>query len=276
MYNDGENMKEDVEEYRDIELDIKGVKYGHTKGVVFFDKTDGFWLIHSIPNFPPKTAYKYPNSGTLYGQSILCISMNYDQLSKIGTQLYFNHPQIYSSNLPTSFVTGSPDLTKVIGGSYHKGMPYNSTLTLRTKGGQNFISFAKTAGFNQDLYQWLVAPSLQASLYVQTWRSDINICYPSSTKYTVYDIVSTKVGNTVLFFSRSDHSKIAISTEESKPYVCIGDINRKYTQFVRGGGTVCIESHQIWKQYFSTIYGWYFCYLQKFYPFFDKNTSKIP
>lgn len=41
--------------------------YGHSKGVLAFqDETQtGFWLIHSVPHFPPtiEQGYGYPNSG---------------------------------------------------------------------------------------------------------------------------------------------------------------------------------------------------------------------
>jgi len=43
--------------------------YGHSKGVLAFeDKTQtGFWLVHSVPRFPPliEQGYGYPDSGNI-------------------------------------------------------------------------------------------------------------------------------------------------------------------------------------------------------------------
>jgi deoxyribonuclease-2 len=44
--------------------------YGHSKGVLaFHDQTQtGFWLVHSVPQFPSiiEEGYKYPDSGNYY------------------------------------------------------------------------------------------------------------------------------------------------------------------------------------------------------------------
>lgn len=75
---------------------------GHTKGVVVANDVNGFWLIHSVPKYPPSTedAYDYPKSGTIYGQSFLCLSLTGDQMAKVGKQLLFNEPHFYSSYIP--------------------------------------------------------------------------------------------------------------------------------------------------------------------------------
>lgn len=75
---------------------------GHTKGVLVANDISGFWLIHSVPKFPPELdkSYDFPHSGAVYGQSFLCISFTGDQLGKVGKQLKYNEPHFYSSQVP--------------------------------------------------------------------------------------------------------------------------------------------------------------------------------
>lgn len=80
---------------------------GHTKGVLVANDISGFWMIHSVPKFPPPIEdelYDYPESGKIYGQSFLCISMTGDQIGKVGIQLQFNEPHFYSSFVPKSLI----------------------------------------------------------------------------------------------------------------------------------------------------------------------------
>ena len=78
---------------------------GHTKGVIAFDEKSGFWLVHSVPKYPPaledNDTYDYPHTGQMYGQSFLCISLQTkSSAEQIGTQMLYNHPYIYSINVP--------------------------------------------------------------------------------------------------------------------------------------------------------------------------------
>ncbi|CAJ0578526.1 unnamed protein product, partial [Mesorhabditis spiculigera] len=173
------------------------VQKGHTKGVVFSDQTSGIWLVHSVPAFPPPDHYKYPNSGTIYGQTMLCISFDYSELAKIGTQLYYNHPDIYHSNLPTAMIATNPDLALVIGGKYMKEINH----------------------------------------------------LDCQAQYAVKDAMSIHVGLTGEFSYTKDHTKMARSSQPTKPYVCIGDINRMTSQFSRGGGTLCLLDQNLWQAF---------------------------
>ncbi|XP_035882238.1 deoxyribonuclease-2-beta isoform X2 [Phyllostomus discolor] len=74
MYNDG--VPKSVNYSR---------KYGHTKGLLLWNKVQGFWLIHSIPQFPPipEEGYGYPPSGRRNGQIGICITFKYNQYEAI-------------------------------------------------------------------------------------------------------------------------------------------------------------------------------------------------
>jgi deoxyribonuclease II len=80
---------------------------GHTKGVVVANDISGFWLVHSVPKYPPapEEGYNYPHSGLPYGQSFLCMSFTGDQMGKIGNQLIYNEPHFYSSHVPDYLTT---------------------------------------------------------------------------------------------------------------------------------------------------------------------------
>lgn len=224
-------------------------EFGHTKGTLFFDKTSGVYLIHSIPKFPEISSYSYPESGHTYGQSALCITINYNQVNTIGKQLFYNHPQIYNTNLPTTMASENEYLAKVIAGKYQTGSDTSSITTIRSFNGVAFTSFAKTGEFNEDIYDKLVAPNLRAGLSVETWRRGDLIPLDCSTSYKVSDVQTLSVLSSPIFKYTKDHSKVAISDDISNPYVCIGDINRMTSQYVRGGGTTCIKNQYIWNQY---------------------------
>uniref|UniRef100_A0A0K0ES86 Deoxyribonuclease II n=1 Tax=Strongyloides stercoralis TaxID=6248 RepID=A0A0K0ES86_STRER len=226
-----------------------GKKYAHAKGAIITDKTSGAYLIHSIPRFPEPSNYTFPTSGRIYGQSAICITFKYTQLDEIGKQLFFNRPQIYNSNLPTAMAVKNPFIAQVIAGQHQKGPITTSVITLKSFNNVNFISFAKTSKYGEDLYSKLVAPQLKTGLIVETWRRGSQVPLDCKAFYQVSDVLEFSVADGPQFKFSNDHSKIAFSDNSKVPYVCIGDINRMTTQFSRGGGTVCIKNINIWNQY---------------------------
>lgn len=51
--------------------------------------------------------------------------------------------------------------------------------------------------------------------------------------------------NDIIWETKHDHSKWAISTEENSSMVCFSDLNRTVQQQVRGGGAVCFENKMV-------------------------------
>lgn len=144
---------------------------GHTKGVVLADESGGIWLVHSVPLFPPlpTDSYSYPSSGTLFGQSFLCLSLDLKTINQVGTQLQYNEPQIYSFNFPDAFISKLPELYHAAMGKTITTNPWFNVLSFLTTGKNSFSSFAKSKHFNKDLYEDWLAPALESNLLVQTW-----------------------------------------------------------------------------------------------------------
>lgn len=59
-------------------------KKGHTKGVVLGNENGGIWVVHSVPHLPNISERYYPLTGIVYGQSVLCVSLNVTNLNKVG------------------------------------------------------------------------------------------------------------------------------------------------------------------------------------------------
>ncbi|KAK1117348.1 hypothetical protein K0M31_016719 [Melipona bicolor] len=248
--------------------------FGHTKGIVMANSEQGFWLIHSVPNFPPVPKsgiqtrplnkenitidgkYSYPESGTFYGQSFLCVSLGSDQFDIVGKQLLYNEIAVYAKNIPDIFGKQYPVLKNAINQKHVKTPPYNHKTVIRSLEMTEFTSFAKAGKWGKELYGDFVAPQLQSDLFVQSWLNSRGKLPSICTRRKIYNVKSLKfdVAN-VDYTSSHDHSKWAITdTKKSvNHWVCIGDINRANTQYSRGGGTVCFKEDRLWNDYHNII-----------------------
>uniref|UniRef100_UPI00398F87DA deoxyribonuclease-2-alpha-like isoform X1 n=2 Tax=Pristiophorus japonicus TaxID=55135 RepID=UPI00398F87DA len=229
---------------------------GHTKGVVLLDKTQGFWLVHSTPHFPPKTNqhYLWPHNGLRNGQSFLCVTYPYVQFKEIGTQLLLNNPHVYDQSVPPSF-EDLVNLTKVATGSHPRGPPWKREVILTSVAGKQFTSFAKYSKFGDDLYCGWVAGYVQSNLLVQSWPNSPHTLPSNCTmKYAVYNVKRIVFSADVGFVSEVDHSKWCVTTPGAGvKWTCIGDINRDLAQELRGGGTVCTNDPTVWESFSGLV-----------------------
>ncbi|KOX79099.1 Plancitoxin-1 [Melipona quadrifasciata] len=248
--------------------------FGHTKGIVMANSEQGFWLIHSVPNFPPVPKsgiqtrplnkenitidgkYSYPESGTFYGQSFLCVSLGSDQFDIVGKQLLYNEIAVYAKNIPDIFGKQYPVLKNATNQKHVKTPPYNHKTVIRSLEMTEFTSFAKAGKWGKELYGDFVAPQLQSDLFVQSWLNSRGKLPSICTRRKIYNVKSLKfdVAN-VDYTSSHDHSKWAITDtkKSANHWVCIGDINRADTQYSRGGGTVCFKEDRLWNDYHNII-----------------------
>ncbi|XP_063702793.1 plancitoxin-1-like [Culicoides brevitarsis] len=222
---------------------------GHSKGVIVSDGTQGFWIVHSIPRFPPELevgAYGYPSTGAKYGQNYLCVTMKAAEIDKAISQLEMNQVQIYSSQLPASLKKKFPNAVRLLEGF--------NVLTLKSAAGVTFTSFAKSSNFKRDLYQDLLAPAI-GDISVESWKFGNNFLTSNcSTSQKVLTIASLDLEDVNYKFSTSrDHSKWAVSASNKANWICVGDINRFESQFKRGGGCLCQSSQAISEAYRKII-----------------------
>ncbi|KYQ93158.1 deoxyribonuclease II [Tieghemostelium lacteum] len=288
MYNDqlpeeGSSASSDSEESSDGQGPISST-FAHSKGTLAFKKSNGFWLIHSTPRFPwdpHQSAYIFPENEVNNGQSFLCVSYDtQDNFDKISTKLFINRPYIYAYNIPdTSIGVSTSVINSLINGDYESS-PATDTNALYSLKGVEFQVFAKNKQWNQDLYEMLIQPTLNQNMLVTSWRLGANSTIMPTFCTPTYDYDSVNTMNFVFSGDGSDqytwrytkdHSKWAISFKDAETsYVCIGDINRMYSQYKRGGGSACFSNSILWTSYYNTISNAAYCSSSEY-----KNTVKI-
>lgn len=235
---------------------------GHTKGVVAFDESSGkgFWLVHSIPRWPPVQAdgYSVPTDTQKYGQSFLCMSFNVADLDTAANLMQLNYPQIYDSHFSASGQQQAPHLYELSKGN-HTTAATTATQALPTSGGSSFRQFAKTARWGQAIGEYLIGPYYDSGFQWETWRDGEGDLQPwcagkGGCQYDTFDVESVKVPSGTTWTVSRDHSKWGISTDGAK-VACIGDINRQSGQYRRGGGFVCKSDSGLWKAFNQIITG---------------------
>ncbi|KOB58131.1 putative deoxyribonuclease ii [Operophtera brumata] len=123
--------------------------------------------VHSLNG----SSYDYPQTGMKYGQTFLCVSVQTATLNQIAIQLQYNEPLIVYANIPQEFVSELPHLMDVVGNKTIDVSPWYHIESFETLVGRKFLSFAKSAMFNDDLYSGLVAEVLQSDLLVESWTN---------------------------------------------------------------------------------------------------------
>jgi len=232
--------------------------YGHSKGVLAFEeKTQtGFWLIHSVPRFPQivEQGYGYPDSGRIYGQTMLCVTLNLststpvNSIDSLSTHFLFTRPLVFNSSLTTSAAERYPILSNgIITNKGHvTNPPYTRRYPLNISAFQ-LHTFAKYGLANIDMSSELIVPSLRTSMLSETWSNGRQINLPSNCtgEYHTENIEKLSFNFTV----HQDHSKWLVSTDDDQPWTCIGDMNRQAEQKVRHGGFACVYDQRIQQRF---------------------------
>lgn len=151
-------------------LDVASSTYAHSKGVVLVNNVSGFWLVHSKPNWPnQRTGGPVPFPDTTYSQSLMCITMNTLMFETVASGFLINYPYIYDSYASPNLANILPTFNNWI--NKGKSTVKNMTYEITSLDGTKFLQFAKSKSWGRDLYDDFVAPFLNQSIHVETWRS---------------------------------------------------------------------------------------------------------
>ncbi|XP_051529236.1 deoxyribonuclease-2-beta [Myxocyprinus asiaticus] len=243
--------------YNDAPPELKyPSNYGHTKGVILFDQSQGFWITHSVPHFPPfpERNYSYPTTGKYYGQTLHCITYSYTQFPQISRQLAYIDPRVYNCSVPLAFRKDIAVMAQICDGKSPAIRTMRNLEKLFSAQGQTFFSFAKSHSYVDDIYTGWVAQVLDTDLLVESWlhqahRLPSNCSLPRH----VMNIKRVCLPGLQLFSSYEDHSKWCVSYAFKDQWICLGDLNRDSGQAGRGGGLICSQNPVIYKAFRQAV-----------------------
>jgi deoxyribonuclease-2 len=232
--------------------------YAHAKGVLATDATQGFWLVHSMPNWPnaPFGEGGSNNPGILpddtYGQSFRCVSVTKTTVNNIADTLRVDDPKVYEGYIPDALQASMGAFQQLINKEENDNVN-NTVLTFTSLQGTTYFQVAKSKEWDKDLWDDLVAPYFETPLYVETWIKgsggrQSSICNTSTTNahpkvqpYDVYQVEYVQMNDGVEWKNTADHSKYCVATGSDSMLTCVGDINRMCSQERRGGGALCLQ-----------------------------------
>ncbi len=240
---------------------------GHTKGVLAFDMgtNSGFWLVQSVPKFPPAGSYSYPKTGMPNAQTLLCVSLQDASAAQdIARQMFVaQQPNVYlASRVPAELLNTPNDArVKLMQNQVAQGTTaVQSVMPFNSRAGTKFMAIAKNKTWGLDFYNDLVGPTLHEDLEVETWEHDPTP--PPLDSDHVHTVVDMKgidlnpLGINISWPEPDDHAKLAISARsELIHFVCVGDINFTIAQEKRGGGTVAFKCEALWSSLSQVLVG---------------------
>jgi len=195
--------------------------------------------------------YGYPDSGRVFGQTMLCITQNtssssINPIDSLSTHFLFTHPFVFTSFLTPSASIRYPILSNgIITNKAHVNEPPYTHSDFLNSSSFEIITFAKYGLANMDMSSEFVVPSLRTSMFSESWSNGGQINLPSNCtgQYHTENIKSLSFNFTV----HQDHSKWLVS--ENNTWTCIGDMNRQFEQKVRHGGFACINDQRIQQRF---------------------------
>lgn len=231
----------------------------HSKGVIIYDsrENNAIYVAHSIPKYPEfesngKIKALIPSGERKYGQNVLCMSLDGENIEKVAKGLSIIGSVIYHNTFSSKelanlygFSKESPSSVKNFAQQSHE---------VFSVGKVAFQGFFKNPYYEEGLiFEEIMQPVLKTSLLVESWgrpykKSSCDSQF-SCVNIQEIQIQDDPLGN---WTDEDDHSKWVIS-QGSKNVVCSGDMNHMTSQAKRGGAFFCFEGKGLWKALNSAV-----------------------
>jgi deoxyribonuclease-2 len=262
--------------------------YAHSKGILATDSTQGFWLVHSMPNWPYAPSgveganSPGPISDDTYAQSFRCVTTGISEVNYIASGLRIDDVNIYGGYIPSPLASQLTEIQELLDGNQRTDVDYD-VLEWNSVAGTTYYQPAKSKKWDKDLWDDLVAPYFETPLNVETWVNgnggrQSSICNNSNvpngthTKeqpFNVYQVSVVNMPNGESWTVQQDHSKYGFAVQSSSVVTCVGDINRMCSQERRGGGALCYEDEGMHTAFLNVAYDVEACYSED--PCTDSN-----
>ncbi|KAF7243476.1 Deoxyribonuclease-2-beta [Varanus komodoensis] len=206
-----------------------------------------------------KDGYGYLPTGKTYGQSVICLTFQYDQFLEIDKQLLCYNPNIYTCSIAEIFHARLFNLQLLCSGSKLPPGPWKQHLTeLYSAQEQTVLSFAKTRKDHEDIYVTWMAQKLQTDFLVESWQHMGHALFSNcSLPYHVYNIKLIQTPWNSSFSSYHDNAKWCVSQHLQDQWTCFGDLNHTAEQAKKSGGFLCIQNQYIYKAFRSLVLRYY-------------------
>ena len=219
----------------------------HAKGSLVYDKSNGAFLLHSLPRFPTRTSTnqiltELPSNAGVYGQHFLCITVTKATSEKIAELLNYinvsNNASVKKDNVNSS---ANQWITALINNKFDSSYPKELQTTIKSKAGIAFNFISKNYLNTVTPYDTTVRSIYKDDFYVRTWTKPA-LAPAICEEYSLFNVENVQFGS-YGFAKGKEHSKWAISV--SKYINCFGDLNHCESQANRGGNIVCFQNEKL-------------------------------
>lgn len=219
----------------------------HAKGSLVYDKSNGAFLLHSLPRFPTRTSTnqiltELPSNAGVYGQHFLCITVTKATSEKIAELLNYinvsNNASVKQDNVNSS---ANQWITALITNKFDSSYPKELQTTIKSKAGIAFNFISKNYLNTVTPYDTTVRSIYKDDFYVRTWTKPA-LAPAICEEYSLFNVENVQFGS-YGYAKGKEHSKWAISV--NKYINCFGDLNHCESQANRGGNIVCFQNEKL-------------------------------